>query len=94
MKQQDSHPERLGPCCVDFIGNQPVSPPENVTLVESDNRIGDIIKGLAAASTGIEEARDLGVIQKPQIKLGDVADVDKIPALFAVSVAIAAFKKR
>ena len=36
MKQQDSHPERLGPCCVDFIGNQPVSPPENVTLVESD----------------------------------------------------------
>ena len=51
---------------------------------------GDIIETLAAAGAQVDDARPVGVIQKPEIHIHHIIDIDKVTTLLAITVAITA----
>ena len=58
-----------------------------------DHRHRDIVEGLAATGAEVEYAGLFGVIEEPQIDLDHVFDRNKVAALLAIGVAIAAFEQ-
>src|SRR6266853_2025039 len=51
-----------------------------------DRRHGDVVEALRPPRADVENTRQLGMVQKMQIDLGDVLDRDEVAALLSVPV--------
>ena len=67
---------------------QPVGP---ATAIH--RRHGHLVETLCPARTQVEDTRLLGVIEKEQIDLGHILDVDKITHLTAIGIAMRTCKQ-
>src|SRR5690606_31882303 len=74
-----------------FFDRKPVFASMRAHLV--DNRGGNVVEGLGAARTAVENPRCTGVIQKMQIDVYDIVDIDEVPHLTTILVAIPASEK-
>jgi len=61
--------------------------------VPVDYRPGDLIEGLGPAGADVENAALLRVIEKPEVHVDHVADIDEIALLLAVRVAVDPFEQ-